>query len=118
MTAWSIEPDGVVAVLTKVQGSAETFAGTFAGVETAQTELNAGVGGDILVSSAVAVVDLISSETNRVQGINARILACATGAGDATLAYVNGDEEMAAQTQSAAVQAAESGDLSFFEGGR
>jgi len=31
---------------------------------------------------------------------------------------VNGDEEMAAQTQSAAVQAAESGDLSFFEGGR
>jgi hypothetical protein len=66
----------------------------------------------------VAVVDLISSETNRVQGINARILACATGAGDATLAYVNGDEEMAAQTQAAAVQAAESGDLSFFEGAR
>ena len=118
MTAWSIEPDGVVAVLTKVQGSAETFAGTFAGVETAQGELNAGVGSDILVSSSVAVVDLISSQVPRVQGINARILACATGAGDAALAYVQGHEDMAEKTQAAAVQALASNDLSFGQGGR
>jgi len=116
MSSWSIQTDGVVTVLTNVQASAETFAATFSGVETAQGELNTGVGSDVLVSSAVAVVDLISSQATRVQGMNARILACATGAGDATLAYVAGDEEMAAQTQAAAVRAAGSPDLTMVEG--
>lgn len=116
MTSWSIQTDGVSAVLQNVQVSSEALGTAFDSINAAQGELNSAVGG-ILSPAAVASIDLIESQQQRFTGIANRIQACGLGAGQATMAYVNGDEEMAARTQTAAVQAASSGDLSFFEGG-
>jgi hypothetical protein len=131
MTAWSIRPEGVSAVLTRVQTDAEALGAAVGGVVAAQESLNNGSGATaaadamancrvaadaMLAPVAAAVMDLITSQEAVVVGISARIQACGLGAGQATMAYVRGDEEMAASTQSAAVSAAASGDLSFFGG--
>lgn len=124
MTSWSIQPDGVRTVLVSVQGDAENLGTAFGGIVGAQDELNAGSGATgaanaaancqvaadaILAPVAVAVMDLINSQEALVTAISARIQACGLGAGEATMAYLRGDEEMAASTQSAAVSAAASG---------
>lgn len=129
MTSWSISPDGVSAVLASVQTDAESFGTSLAPLGPAQDELNTGssasaamaasadcqpVGQFILAEVAAATAGLIGSLEPRVTAISARIQACGLGAGEATMAYVRGDEEMAASTQAAAVAAASSGDLSFF----
>lgn len=113
MTSWQIEPQGVLAVLTSVQGASTELGAAFQGIATAQTELNSGVG-EILSSAAAAAIGLIESQQGTLAGIVSRIEACGLGAGAAASAYVAGDEEMAARTQTAAVVAAGSGDLSFF----
>ena len=113
MTSWQIEPQGVLAVLTNVQGASTELGVAFNGITAAQTEMNGGVGG-ILSSAAAAAIGLIESQQGALTGIVSRIEACGLGAGAAATAYVAGDEEMAARTQTAAVQAAGSGDLSFF----
>ena len=51
---------------------------------------------------------------SRGRVVPGRSEACGLGAGAAASAYVAGDEETAALTQTAAVVAAGSGDLSFF----
>ena len=129
MTAWSIQPEGISAVLTSVQAEAEALGTAFSGIVGAQDDLNAGSGATasadaaatcrvaadaILAPVAVAVIDLINSQEAVITGISARIQACGLGAGEAARAYVRGDEEMALTTQNAAVTAAASGDLSFF----
>lgn len=116
MTGWSIQPDGVLTVLTAVQASAETYAGSFAGLETAQADLVAGVGTDVLLPCASTAADLLDSKATVVAAANARILACANGAAAATTAYVAGDEEMAARTQADAVTVAGSPDLLMAQG--
>ena len=113
MTSWQIEPQGVLAVLTSVQGESTELGTAFTGIIAAQTETNSGVGA-ILSSAAAAAIGLIESQQGVVVGIVSRIEACGLGAGAAATAYVAGDEEMAARTQTAAVLAAGSGDLSFF----
>lgn len=113
MTSWRIEPHGVLAVLTSVQSASTELGTAFSGIEAAQTEMNGGVG-QILASAAEAAIGLLESQQTRLTGITSRIEACGLGAGEATTAYISGDEDMATRTQAAAVQAASSGDLSYF----
>ncbi len=132
MTAWSIDPAGVQSVLSKVEVSAEALGTALSGASGAQDQLAVGTGvtavanrtacvddggmSAILAPVTAAVAELLASEEPRITRIASRIQACGLGAGEATMAYINGDEEMAATTQAAAVQAASSGDLSFFGG--
>lgn len=115
MTSWSIQTDGVAAVLRDVQISAEELGTAIESINAAQTTLNLAAGG-ILSPAALATLDLVESQQSRVNNIATRIPSCVLGATQAASAYVHGDEEMATQTRSAAVQAASSGNLSFFEG--
>ncbi len=105
MSSWSISPSGVQSVLAVVQVSAGDLGTAAGGLETGHEELSGGVG-DLLVGVANAVLGLIESETTTLTSVVNRIESCGTGAAEATIAYVAGDEEMAANAQSAAVTAA------------
>jgi hypothetical protein len=115
MSTWSIDAPGVAAVLQNVQTASEELVTAFDSMNSAQSILSAASGG-ILAPAASATVDLIESQKSRFDNISARIQACGLGAGQATMAYVHGDEEMATLTQSAAIDAASTGNLSFFDG--
>ena len=105
MSSWSISPSGVQAVLADVQVSAGDLGTAAEGLATGHEELSGGVG-DLLVGVANAVFGLIESQTTTLTSVVNRIESCGAGAAEATIAYVAGDEEMAANAQSAAVTAA------------
>lgn len=130
MNGWSIEPQGVQQVLKKVQDDAENLSTAFSGIANCQESLDGGSGATaastaisqcrvaatpLLAPVAAAVVGLLESEQSRIAGIASRIEACGVGAGKATMAYMQGDEEMAASTQRIALTAASSGDLTALE---
>ena len=129
MTSWSIQPEGVSAVLTSVQRDAQTLGTALDGLNPAGADLANGsaatqamsamesgkeVGQYLLAEVAMAASGLVESLVPRITNISNRMQACGLGAAEATTAYVRGDEEMAATTQAAAVSASSSGDLSFF----
>ena len=129
MTAWSIQPEGVSAVLTAVRAESQSLGTAIDWLSPAQADLVSGsaatqalgafqsggpTGQYLLAEVAMAASGLIESLVPRFTAISSRIQACGLGAAEATTAYVRGDEEMAANTQAAAVAASSSGDLSFF----
>ena len=103
MTHWSIQPSGVVSVLTDVNTYAtalgEALNGLSPAMEGAVTATNSGA-----ISEAIQSYFTLE-EGPRIQGINARIGAAASGVVKATEAYVAGDLEMAANAQAASVAA-------------
>jgi hypothetical protein len=130
MSGWSIEPEGVRQVLNRVQDDAKELSTAFGGIADAQESLDGGSGATaastavsqwrvaatpLLAPVAAAVLGLLESEQARIAGIATRIEACGVGAGNATMAYLQGDEEMAASTQRSALAAASSGDLTALE---
>jgi len=103
MTHWSIQPSGVVAVLTDVNTYAvalgEALNGLAPAMEGAVTATQSGA-----ISEAVQAY-FTQEEGPRIEGMNTRIGAAASGVVKATEAYVAGDLEMAANAQSASVAA-------------
>jgi hypothetical protein len=103
MTHWSIQPAGVVAVLTDVNTYAvalgEALTGLAPAMEGAVTATQSGA-----ISEAVQAY-FTQEEGPRIEGMNTRIGAAASGVVKATEAYVAGDLEMAANAQSASVAA-------------
>lgn len=110
MTSWSIDPQGVSTVLTSVETAATELATALDGILTAQDELSYGAGS--LGGVPAAVQALIESEQTRLLSVGYRINAGTLGASTAAIAYLQGDEEMAATAQSAAAASALSGDMS------
>ncbi|GAA1923526.1 hypothetical protein GCM10009775_14860 [Microbacterium aoyamense] len=109
MTNWSIQPSGVVAVLTDVNTYAEALGTSLAGLGPAME-------GAVTATQSGAIAEAIQSyftieEGPRIEGMNARISASASGVVTATEAYVTGDLEMAANAQSASVAAVYPPDL-------
>lgn len=103
MTHWSIQPSGVVAVLTDVNTYATALGEALNGLSPAME-------GAVVATQSGAISEAIQSyftleEGPRLQGINTRIGAAASGVVKATEAYVAGDLEMAANAQSASVAA-------------
>ena len=103
MTHWSIQPSGVVAVLADVNTYAvalgEALDSLAPAMEGAVTATQSGA-----ISEAVQAY-FTQEEGPRIEGMNARIGAAASGVVKATEAYVAGDLEMAANAQSASVAA-------------
>ena len=103
MTSWSIQPSGVVTVLTDVNTYAVALGEALNGLSPA-------LEGAVTATQSAAISEAIQSyftmeEGPRIQGMNTRIEASATGVVSATEAYVAGDLEMAANAQSASVAA-------------
>lgn len=61
-----------------------------------------------------ALNNLLQDQATRLTNIGNRINACVVGVSNATIAYNNGQHEMAATFQSEAVSAAETGDFQYF----
>ncbi len=122
MTSWSIQPHGVLDVLTRLEGSATELGAVFNGLAGDQEALNGAMDGGASTTDLMCVVGpqsllaplsgamgaLLEQEIGRMDGVAHRVQSCASGAAEATTAYVHGDEQMAASTQSAAVTAAAS----------
>ncbi len=109
MTNWSIQPSGVVAVLKSVDPHAEALGASL-------NELGPVIQAAVTATQSAAISDAVQSyftqeEAPRIQAMNARIGAAATGVVTATEAYVTGDLEMAANAQSASVAAVYPPDL-------
>jgi hypothetical protein len=105
VSRWAVEPAGVRSVLVAVQGPAEALEATYAKAPDALDGVRRGVG-TLLGQAWSSTVGLLDGEVVRAERIGTRLSACVTGAVEATNAYVQGDEEMAASTQAAAVAAA------------
>lgn len=110
MTSWSIDPQGVSTVLTNVETAATELSTALDGIITAHEDLVTGAGSLGGVPAAVAA--LIDSEKARLTNVGYRINAGTVGASTAAIAYVKGDEEMAASAQAAASSSALNGNMS------
>ena len=101
MSKWDIEPAGVRAVLGQVQGHAQELSTALksfgADMDSAAQGASSGPVGSALSDFLIAN----SAKLNRLAGI---ISSAEEGAVKATVAYLNGDERMAANAHSAAVQ--------------
>jgi hypothetical protein len=103
MSRWSIDVDGVVKVLKDVNIDAEALGESLKSLSPAME-------GAVTATNSPAISEAIQAyftqeEGPRIEGMNARIGAAATGVVTATEAYVKGDLEMAANAQSASVAA-------------
>jgi hypothetical protein len=103
MTSWSIQPSGVVAVLKDVNTYATALGEALNGLSPAMEAA-------VTASQSPAIAEAIQSyftleEGPRIEAMNTRIGAAASGVVQATEAYVAGDLEMAANAQSASVAA-------------
>lgn len=100
MTSWSIQPEGVVAVLQNVNTDAEALGEALNG-------LNPALEGAVVATQSGAISEAVQSyftveEGPRIQGMSNRISASASGVVSATEAYIAGDLEMAANAQASA----------------
>lgn len=102
MTAWDIDPAGVHGVVTATEGVAGEF-------ETHTTALNGGLDGAAAESASGIVAGAVTAFGAAAAGdlafVHTRTGACISAATQATAAYVAGDEQMAANAQSAAASA-------------
>ncbi len=114
MTSWSIDPDGVLRVILDVQTRTDELATATGGVISGFDTFAAGAGG-LLGEATAELGGLIESQQSVLDRAGARINACTNGAVVSTNAYLAADEEMAATSARAAVEAAASGDLTPLE---
>jgi len=102
MTTWDISASGVVAVLTDVNVPAEALGESLMGLEGA-------VSAAVTATQSGAISEAIQNyfqqeEGPRIQAMNTRIAAAASGVVNATQAYVDGDTTMAQAHANAAVE--------------
>jgi len=107
---WQIEPAGVQSTLADTESAATNLSTAFDGLADAHAALTTAVGDDQAVAGAVAA--LIESHTDLLRRVGNHITAGLAGAANATMAYYQGDEEMAATAQANAIRASGTGDFS------
>lgn len=114
MAAWKIEKAGVRTVLTTVQTKAETLGKAL--TEDKFTAIGNGITwGSVLTEEVSKAVNQVMTE----QGENLRVIQNHIGAGsagvsNATIAYNNGQLDMAATFQTEGVKAADTGNFQYF----
>jgi len=114
MTGWRIEPAGVQGVLTGVEGSAEDLSKALTDAKLTAALESLTWGGGITQAVPGAVKALFEDQAANLKNIGNRINAGIVGVANATIAYREGQEEMAATFQAHAVKSAGSGDFSYF----
>lgn len=114
MSQWQIDPAGVQEVLTTVGTDNEDLSAELA--EEKFTAIFEGLmwGGVLTQDVPMAVQSLLNDQNNNLTNVMNRITAAQLGVANATIAYNNGQEDMAGNFQSEALAAAESGDFTYF----
>lgn len=114
MSSWNIKPTEVKDVLTTVQKNSDTLSQAL--TEEKFTAIGGGLTwGSVLTEEVSKAVNQVMTE----QGQNLRVIqnhisAGTAGVFNATIAYNNGQVEMAATFQSESVKAADSGNFQYF----
>jgi len=118
---WRVDPAGVARVLTAVADRTTTMSTALGGSEDGSVK-----GVDTVVQAAAtaaqsqvigeAIAGFFEHRKATLTGIQNRVRASLLGASGATAAINEGDEAMAATTQSNAVSAASNGNFSAFDG--
>jgi len=119
---WAVDPAGVEAVLNDVLTKSEQISTALGGAEGTT---GGGISASAMTAATAAKSAVIGEAINgyfeehaaAITSIGDRIQACLLGASGAVTAIQQGHEEMAAQTQAAAVHAASSGDFTAFQEG-
>lgn len=114
MTRWRIQPADVQSVLNDVQAQAgelgqQLTEAKFQGLLDGLTW-----GGPLTADVPAALNALLGDQTRNLTNIGNRINAGTVGVANATIAYNNGQEEMAGTYQTELVKAAETGDFTYF----
>lgn len=109
MTRWRITPQGVEDVLLKVGTVAQTLSGAVEGLPAKAEQALVGTGQNPIIADAL--MGFFEHHKPTLESIGMRIEAGVGGAAAATTAYVQGDEEMAAQAQATAATVAGTGQV-------
>ena len=115
MTKWNIEPADVKTVLTNVRTKATTLGKAL--TEEKFTAIGNGLtwGSALTAEVGTAVGQVMKEQGENLSIIQNHISAGIAGVTNATIAYRNGQYEMAGTFQSEMGKAADSGDLKYFE---
>ncbi|MCL2464982.1 MAG: DUF6507 family protein [Micrococcales bacterium] len=121
MSGWKLDPAGIQAVLSSVNDEAAGLGEDLSGTPDAPVNRGelvlAGLRSEAVLLAPVinAVFATLESQSASVTSISNRINAGMFGVLNATIAYNRGNQEMAAEFQTAAASAAQTGDFSYFE---
>jgi hypothetical protein len=102
MASWDIQPDGVRAILGRVDGEAENLAAAKSFGTDVESAANA-AGSSIIMS---ALTEFATAQTNALGQLGDLVRSAEEGAVGATNAYLYGDDQMAQNSQRAAAVAA------------
>ena len=103
MTGWRISPDGVQGVLEGVTAVAGVLSTAVQSMSDSAQEAVTGTGESAIIADAL--VGFFDAYEPTLESMGARLSSACTGAALATTAYLQGDEEMAADQQAAALSA-------------
>lgn len=114
MSSWKIQPDSVKQVLDDVQTKTTTLGKAL--TEDKFTAIGAGLtwGGGLTAEVPAAVGQVLTEQGENLKVIQNHISAGQVGVANATIAYNQGNLDMADTFQSEMVKAADSGDFSYF----
>lgn len=114
MSAWDIKPGEVQTILTTVQTKSEKLGKAL--TEEKFTAIGEGIawGGGLTADVSAAVGQVMTEQGENLTVIQNHISAGMAGVSNATIAYNNGQYDMAATFQAEAVKASESGDFQYF----
>lgn len=121
MSGWKLLPDRIQEVLLAVNDEAEGLRTDLVGSEGAPIDHGAAVMDGLawapeLTGPVTAAVDAaMAAQAQSMETISNGIAAAQLGVLNATMAYNQGNEEMAAAAQAQAAASAASGDFSWFE---
>jgi hypothetical protein len=112
MSRWQIDPAGVKATLTEVQGATTELGASFDSLPDIFDDLIAGCGPDLMsVVNEVAIQ--VGYDVGIAKTVGDRISGAVQGAGDATVAFLDGDEEMARTIARSAAKSQEGGSSTY-----
>ena len=114
MTRWSITPADVQSVLKDVQDSAEELGKKLTPEKFEAVLEGLTWGGPLTADVPKALGSLLTDQSRNLTNIGNRINAGTVGVANATIAYNNGQEEMAGTYQAELLKAAETGDFTYF----
>ncbi|MDO5084569.1 hypothetical protein EII34_05380 [Arachnia propionica] len=115
MTAWSIEPSGLQTLLTNAETEKDLLYGALedSDFETIYTNLQSA--GDIRGDVFTALSGLFEDNKEALKTICSSVTAGIVGTTYASRAYMQGNEDMATSVEAEMMNAADTGDFTYFE---
>lgn len=112
---WRIEPAKVQEVLSAVQPKVKTLSTLLTAERLESIPAKLEPGAPVTAEAPAAMQALLADQSDELQRISWSVGAGIQGVYNATIAYVRGNEEMAATFQREMRKAARTGDFSYFD---